>query len=128
MKLILGSSSPSRIEVLNKMGYTPYAVFSPEIDETPLKKETPKNLSKRLAMQKAEAVVKHYQSQKLDNFAVLSADTVVCRGRSILEKASSPADVELYMNQLSNKNHRVYTTICLSNGVNTWYKTSCKNI
>lgn len=54
-RLILGSSSPYRHELLQRLGL-PFEAFSPEIDETHLDHETPEELVKRLALEKAQAV------------------------------------------------------------------------
>lgn len=54
-KLILGSTSPYRRELLSRLRI-PFEVVSPDVDETPYPSETPKQLSCRLAMAKARAV------------------------------------------------------------------------
>ena len=53
--LILGSSSPFRRELLERL-QIPFTTCSPDVDETPLKGESPKDLSLRLAVLKAQAV------------------------------------------------------------------------
>ena len=54
-KLILGSTSPYRRELLTRLHY-PFDVTSPEVDETPHPGETPRDLACRLALAKANAV------------------------------------------------------------------------
>jgi septum formation protein len=54
-RLILGSSSPYRQELLERLGLA-FHVMRPEVDETPLPGEAPAELSLRLAMAKAHAV------------------------------------------------------------------------
>lgn len=54
-ELILGSSSPYRKELLERLE-VPFTTDSPNIDETPLKGEKPKELSLRLSVLKAQAV------------------------------------------------------------------------
>ena len=46
MKLILGSGSPRRREILAQVGITPAEIRAPNIDETPLKKELPFSIAK----------------------------------------------------------------------------------
>jgi septum formation protein len=53
--LILGSSSPFRRELLERL-QIPFTTCSPDVDETPLKGESPKDLSLRLSVLKAQAV------------------------------------------------------------------------
>lgn len=54
-RLILGSSSPYRRELLARLRL-PFEVVSPEVDETPLAGESPRDLACRLALAKAHAV------------------------------------------------------------------------
>ena len=53
--LILGSSSPFRRELLERL-QIPFTTCSPDVDETPLKGESPKDLSLRLSVLKTQAV------------------------------------------------------------------------
>ena len=41
MKFILGSSSKSRLNLLNQVNFIPDLIVPADIDETPLKKEKP---------------------------------------------------------------------------------------
>jgi septum formation protein len=58
-KLILGSTSPYRRELLARLRL-PFEVAAPEVDETPQVAETPKQLACRLAMAKARAVAAQF--------------------------------------------------------------------
>ena len=111
-ELILASSSPRRKYLLENSGFTIENIISPDIDETPLKKELPHILAKRLAMGKNSAACEMLGDNKEQ--VVLSADTVVACGRRILPKATNAEEAELCLNMLSGKRHRVYTAICLS--------------
>ena len=53
--LILGSSSRYRKELISRLKI-PFEVAAPEVDETPLSNETPRDLALRLALAKARAV------------------------------------------------------------------------
>jgi septum formation protein len=57
--LILASTSPYRRELLARLRL-PFAVVSPQVDETPLLGESPSDLSERLALAKAVAVARRY--------------------------------------------------------------------
>lgn len=57
--LILASTSPYRRELLARLRL-PFAVVSPQVDETPLPDESPAALSERLALAKALAVALRY--------------------------------------------------------------------
>jgi len=58
-RLVLGSSSPYRRELLSRLG-VPFEVAVPDIDETHAAGESPGVLAGRLAMAKAHAVAKRY--------------------------------------------------------------------
>ena len=58
-QLILASTSPFRKTLLQRLRI-PFMTASPDIDETPLKNETPKNYVKRLSLEKARTIAKQY--------------------------------------------------------------------
>jgi len=57
--LILASTSPYRRDLLARLR-VPFAVVSPEVDETALHQETPEQLARRLAFCKAQAVAERH--------------------------------------------------------------------
>jgi septum formation protein len=57
--LVLGSTSRYRRELLARLGL-PFEVAAPEVDETQLPGETPRETALRLALAKAEAVAARY--------------------------------------------------------------------
>lgn len=106
--LVLASASPRRLELLRQVGVEPDLVDPADIDETPLKDETPRLLAKRLASQKAAAVA----ARRPDAF-VLAADTLVAVGRRILNKPNDEADARRMLALLSGRAHRVLTGVCV---------------
>jgi septum formation protein len=58
-KLILGSTSPYRRELLERLRI-PFDIAAPDVDETPQATETPKQLACRLALAKARAVAAQF--------------------------------------------------------------------
>ncbi|MCA1935839.1 MAG: Maf family protein, partial [Asticcacaulis sp.] len=56
LPLILASASPRRVDLLAQIGLKPDRILPSDIDETPLKAETPRELAGRLSRAKAEAV------------------------------------------------------------------------
>src|SRR5687768_4268404 len=68
--LILGSTSRYRRELLERL-HLPFAVQSPDVDETPQAGETPAELALRLALAKARAV-----AAANPNAVVIGADQV----------------------------------------------------
>jgi septum formation protein len=82
------------------------------VDETPLKGETPRDLVKRLARDKAEVARKAARaSEDLREAYLISADTVVAVGRRILPKAEVVDEAAACLRLLSGRTHRVYTAV-----------------
>ena len=57
--LILASSSPQRLKLLKLIGVTPDKIIPAEINETPLKKEKPKDFVLRMSKEKALEISKN---------------------------------------------------------------------
>jgi septum formation protein len=108
-ELVLASASPRRIELLALIGITPDRIDPADIDETPLKDETPSRLAVRLARTKAQAV-----AARSTDAVVLAADTVVAVGRRLLEKPADAAEAERFLLLLSGRNHRVFTAVAVA--------------
>ena len=110
-ELVLASSSPRRIELLALIGIVPDRIDPADIDETPLKDETPSRLADRLARAKAQAV-----AVRAPEAVVLAADTVVAVGRRLLEKPADEAEAARFLKLLSGRNHRVFTGVAVARG------------
>ncbi len=107
MKLVLGSASPRRQELLAQIGVTPSDIRPADIDETPQKAELPLSYARRITANKLQAIT------HADDEIVLCADTVVCVGRRILGKPADAAQAVEYLNLLSGRRHRVITAVAL---------------
>lgn len=105
---ILASASPRRLELLAQIGVIPDAVVAADVDETPLKDETPRRLVLRLAEIKAAAV-----AQQRPGAFVLGADTIVAVGTRILGKPADAAEAERMLRLMSGRAHRVLTGVAL---------------
>ena len=114
MKLILGSGSPRRRELLAQLGITPDAVQPPDIDETPRKAEPPRAYAARLAREKALAVISGPDD------LVLCADTTVALGRRILGKPEDAGQAAVFLRLMSGRRHQVITAIALRKGHRLW--------
>jgi len=106
--LVLASASPRRLELLRRIGIEPDRVEPADIDETPLKKETPRLLALRLAGEKARTA-----AARAPGAYVLGADTVVSVGRRVLPKAETEAEARACLELLSGRNHRVGTGVAV---------------
>lgn len=110
MQLILASGSPRRRELLSSAGLT-FRVQVPEVDETPLPGETPRDTVLRLAALKA-ATVSRLEPEAL----VLAADTTVVLGDRMLEKPRHAAEARAMLEALSGNTHQVLTAFALHQG------------
>lgn len=108
MKLILASSSPRRQELLLSIGLKFDKAISPEVDETPLKGEIPRDYVKRISLLKARTV----HSQVPEAY-ILAADTILEVGHKIILKPKDKEDARLILNHLSGRRHRIYTGVCV---------------
>ena len=106
MRLVLGSASPRRRELLAQLGLE-FDIVSPDIDETPLDREDPVAYVRRLAEAKAAAVRAEPQA------LVIAADTTVDLGGEILGKPADATDAAAMLRRLSARTHRVHTGVAL---------------
>lgn len=106
---MLASASPRRLDLLRQIGLQPDAVAAAEVDETPLKDETPRQLALRLAAAKAARV-----ADSEPKAHVLAADTVVAVGRRVLPKATGEAEGRACLELLSGRAHRVLTGVAVA--------------
>ncbi|ARE84418.1 Maf-like protein YhdE [Roseovarius mucosus] len=114
MRLILGSGSPRRRDLLAQLGVVADKIQPPEIDETPAKAELPRPYCARMARQKAWAVVAE------DDDIVLCADTTVALGRRILGKPQDIGEAAQFLLALSGRRHRVITAVAVRRGSRIW--------
>ncbi len=110
MRLILGSSSPRRRELLAQIGVTPDHIKPADIDETPLAGELPRVYAKRLSIEKSDA------HACAPDEILLTADTVVAAGRRILGKPANITEAETFLRLLSGRRHRVITGVTVRYG------------
>ncbi|APX90489.1 septum formation protein Maf [Brevirhabdus pacifica] len=114
MKLVLGSGSPRRLELLAQIGITPDAVRPPDIDETPHRAELPRPYCARMAAEKAAA------GTLADDELMLCADTTVALGRRILGKPATAGEAAEFLLALSGRRHKVITAVALRWGTRMW--------
>lgn len=113
-RLILGSASPRRAELLAQIGVTPDGVRPADIDETPLKSELPRPYCMRIARGKAEAL------EPAADEVILCADTTVAVGRRILGKPCDVAEAERFLRLMIGRRHKVVTCVVVRNSKGIW--------
>jgi len=113
-RLILGSASPRRKELLAQLGLVPDAIRAPDIDEDPRPGELPRPYCARMAREKVAAV------PATPDEVVLCADTTVALGRRILGKPADAGEAAAFLLKLSGRRHRVITAVAVKRGDRVW--------
>jgi len=142
MNLILGSQSPRRRELLERMGLQ-FQVLTAEIDETKYVTGDPESTVLRICEAKAAAVASRMQNaecrmqnegsgnagERILRFAqndgvgahsvypadalILASDTVVVLDGRIMGKPHDETEARAMLASLSGREHAVYTAFCL---------------
>jgi septum formation protein len=118
VRLILGSASPRRRDLLTQLGLTPDAVTPPDIDETPQRGELPRPYCARLAREKAMALA------AAEDDVILCADTTVALGRRILGKPRDAGEAAAFLVALGGRRHQVITAVAVRRGDRVWQRDS----
>jgi septum formation protein len=108
VKLILGSASPRRKQILHDMGYE-FEVIAPDIDEKAIRDDDPERLVLALANAKADAVLEKIGN---DPAIIITSDQVVSFENKILEKPESLDDARAVLKSFgSNPVHTVTSVV-----------------
>lgn len=105
--IILASGSVYRKTLLQRL-QLPFAVDSPDIDETPHPLEAPRELAARLALAKTQALKARYPSALI----IGSDQTAECEG-TLLGKPHTPTRALEQLSFCSGKQVTFYTGLCL---------------
>ena len=106
MNLILASGSPRRRELLNQMGLT-FTVKPVDADESLTPGLSPREQVKLLSLKKAQAAADAFGAEPV----ILTADTVVVLGDTILGKPRDAEDAKKMLLALSGTHHLVLTGV-----------------
>lgn len=114
MDIILGSSSPTRAQVLRDAGI-PFTVMNPNIDEKRIGKDirSPNTLVLKLAHAKAEAILMRRPPAGL----LITCDQVVVSDSHILEKPSSEGEARMRLMSYREYPPMTYTAVVVTNTV-----------
>ncbi len=110
VSITLASASPRRRELLDQIQVN-YYVHAVNIDETPVKGESPLHYVERLAQAKAHAAYKDYPFRPS-----LGSDTAVVYQNKILGKPENEQHALEMLRLLSGQTHRVMTAVAICAG------------
>ena len=113
--IILASESRRRQNFFTLMGL-PFTVLPPDIDETPKRGISPRQMAEDLALQKVQAVIAKLKMKK--NYEsgpnwVFAADTMVVLDGRIYGKPKNRIDAGSMLRSLSGRGHEVVTAMAL---------------
>ena len=108
IKWVLASASPRRKDILSRLGLR--CIVDPSgIQEPPRNpREKPSSYASRVASLKARKA-----TEKRNSGIIISADTIVVLGNSILGKPADKSDAENMLKRLSGRWHEVITGVCI---------------
>ncbi|MCB9642831.1 MAG: septum formation protein Maf [Myxococcales bacterium] len=112
-RMILASSSPRRIELLQQMGLSFEVYPSNTPEPMPKQGEDPAAYVQRASAHKAASVLEALQDPEV---WILAADTVVVQDQKILGKPTDKDDALRILKQLSGRDHEVITGIAIYHG------------
>ena len=105
--LVLASASPRRRDLLARIGVAPARIVAPDIDETPLRNERPRDYVRRVAAAKAAAV------ERAPGEVILAADTTIAVGRRILGKPEDEADLRMMLGLLAGRRYHCLSAVAV---------------
>ncbi|WP_456407241.1 Maf family protein [Thiolapillus sp.] len=108
-KLVLGSTSPFRRELLEKLGL-PFSTAAPDVDESHREGESAAVLVQRLAQTKARAVADQFPQA-----LIIGSDQVACVNEQILGKPGNREKAIAQLESMSGKTVCFHTGLCLYN-------------
>lgn len=112
-RLILASASPRRRAFLRGLGLR-FSTVSPDISEEPRPGETAHHYARRVAQDKALAVLRHCAAVvRSARTLIIAADTIVACGREFLPKPRNASDARRMLRRLAGRSHQVVTGVCV---------------
>lgn len=111
-RIILGSASPRRRELMEQIGLN-FEIAVSNKEETYVSTK-PEDIVKELALMKAQNVASEMENgEKLCDAIVIGADTIVVLDENILGKPKSEEDAYHMLTNLQGRSHQVYTGVAI---------------
>lgn len=123
--IYLASQSPRRSQLLQQLG-VPHELLLPNVSgdvaedaeaiEVVLPGEAPRDYVQRVTGLKLDAAVARLARRSLPQAPVLTSDTTVALGDTILGKPADASDAHAMLRKLSGQTHEVLTAVALQHG------------
>ncbi|MQR01708.1 Maf family nucleotide pyrophosphatase [Glaciimonas soli] len=121
-RLILGSSSPYRKELLSRL-QIPFEICIPNIDETALPDESPETTAMRLAQAKAQAI-----AAIAPDALIIASDQVATLDGEQIGKPGNHANALLQLQKMRGRRVIFHTALCVWDGSKQEPKLQLENI
>jgi MAF protein len=115
-KLILGSTSPYRRELMQRL-HTPFETAAPDIDETRREGESARDMVLRLSLQKAQAVAAQYPDA-----LIIGSDQCAVLHEQVIGKPGSHENAVKQLQDSSGQTVAFLTGLCLYDSRNGSYQ------
>jgi septum formation protein len=109
MKVILGSASPRRKELLNAAGFT-FEIRTKDTDESFPSNMPSDDVALFVATKKRNALLEDLE----DGAVLICADTTVVIDNTILNKPKDAFEAKEMLQKLSGREHKVITGVCIA--------------
>lgn len=109
-QIILASGSPRRKQLLEQLGLS-FVVRKSDIDESFSEEIAVQDVAEHLCRKKAKHALKDAKKNEL----IICADTTVIYKDRILGKPVNEEEAKSMLRELSGKEHKVITAVCLAN-------------
>lgn len=106
IRVVLGSQSPRRKELLTKMGVS-FEIIVKETDEAFDATLPPEEIVTHIAMNKLAG----FAGNEFESALVITADTIVVHEKAILNKPANNAEAIAMLTALQGKTHQVMTAV-----------------
>ncbi|RYZ77005.1 MAG: septum formation protein Maf [Proteobacteria bacterium] len=114
-RLVLASQSPRRRELLESAGFA-FTVSPLQISEIPDENLNLTDQVRDIAVRKATEWLRHAKPSEKHGILLLTSDTVVVLGDTLLGKPKDQFENMSFLRQLSGQIHEVITAVCLVEG------------
>ena len=115
--VVLASSSPYRRTLVDRLAI-PYEWSPANIDETPLPGESPRQLARRLSLEKARALAPAYPDH-----LIIGSDQVAASADTLLGKPGNFETAARQLRLVSGKSVNFYTSVTLLNSKTATFNT-----
>jgi septum formation protein len=127
-KLVLGSTSPYRKELLTRLGL-PFDTCAPGTAEHALANETPRDLAWRLAQAKAQDVSQHLQGMQPDqDLLVIGSDQVAELRGQALGKPGTHDKARQQLQAMCGQTVLFHTAVCLARPCTGYFGTRLSTV